>query len=193
MRATSHSLEPTLSPSVCSEHHCERTKAIYSQEKAYYWTQFSLLSVSPCKQAKVVNIRPLSLSFLPADTLWANHNVQVLAVTQSQQRQLSAPVNRQAGCSKVPAPTNLRCMSSWQQNNYFLRGSYCLRHAMNSVQVQCQFITLHYWRQLTSWVQLLKKREIISALIHLDSLPPPNKYSKGKKLWAIWNHRIPFY
>lgn len=53
---------------------------------------------------------------------------------------------------------------------------------MNSVQVQCQFITLHYLRQLTSWVQLLKKREIISALVHLDSPPPaPNKRSEGKK------------
>lgn len=135
---------------------------------------------SPCKQAKVVNIRPLSLSFLSADMLWANHNVQVLAVTQSRQRQLSAPVNRQAGCSKVPAPTNLRCMSSWQQNNYFLRGSYCLRHAMNSVQVQCQFITLHYLRQLTSWVQLLKKREIISALTHLIPSLPQISAAKGK-------------
>lgn len=44
---------------------------------------------------------------------------------------------------------------------------------MNSVQVQCQFITLYYWQQLTSWVQLLKKREIISALVHLETLPPP--------------------
>lgn len=130
----------------------------------------------------MVNIRPLSLAFLVSDILWENHNDQVLALTRSQQCQLWTSFNRQAGCSKVPALTNLRCMSSWQQNNYFLRGSYCLQHAMNSVQVQCQFITLHYLRQLTSWVQLLKKREIISALVHLDSPPPaPNKCSEGKK------------
>lgn len=53
---------------------------------------------------------------------------------------------------------------------------------MNSVQVQCQFITLHYLRQLTSWVQLLNKREIISALVRLDSPPSEAQISavKGK-------------
>lgn len=51
---------------------------------------------------------------------------------------------------------------------------------MNSVQVQCQFITLHYLRQLTSWVQLLKKREIISALVRLDSPPLQISAVKGK-------------
>lgn len=122
--------------------------------------------------------------FFPLTSYEKNHNDWVPALTRSQQCQLWTSFNRQTGYSKVLAPTNLRCMSSWQQNNYFLRGSYCLQHAMNSVQVQCQFITLHYSRQLTSWVQLLKKREIISALVRLDSPPPwgPNKCSEGKKL-----------
>lgn len=51
---------------------------------------------------------------------------------------------------------------------------------MNSVQVQCQFITPHYLRQLTSWVQLLNKREIISALVRLDSPPSKAQISAAK-------------